>query len=50
MDIEIRAIEEGAKRLKELGTGIHAVEKNADAILTFAFLLRKNISDVVESK
>jgi hypothetical protein len=48
MDLEIKAIEERAIRLKELGAGIKAVEINADAILTFIYLLKKNISDVVE--
>lgn len=48
MDIEIKAIEEGAKRLKELGHGFEAVEKNAEAILTFVYLLKKNVSDLIE--
>jgi len=48
MDIEIKAIEERTKRLKELGRGFEAVEKNAEAILTFVYLLRKNISDIIE--
>lgn len=48
MDLEIKAIEERAMRLKELAAGIEAVEKNVDAILTFTFLLKKNVSDVVE--
>ncbi len=48
MDLEIRAIEERTKRLKELAAGIEAVEKNADAILTFTYLLKRNVSDVIE--
>ncbi len=48
MALEIGAIEERAKRLKELGRGVEAVEKNADAILTFVYLLKKNVSDIVE--
>jgi len=48
MDLEIKAIEERAKRLKELGRGFEAVEKNADAILTFVYLLKKNVSDIIE--
>jgi len=48
MDLEIREIEERAIRLKQLAAGIEAVEKNADAILTFTFLLKKNISDIIE--
>jgi hypothetical protein len=47
MDIEIKAIEERTKRLKELGHGFEAVEKNAEAILTFVYLLRKNVSDII---
>lgn len=48
MDLEIKAIEEGARRLKELGYGIEAVERNTDSILAFTFLLKKNISDLLE--
>jgi hypothetical protein len=48
MDLEIKAIEERAIRLKKLAAGIEAVERNADAILTFTYLLKKNISDVIE--
>jgi hypothetical protein len=48
MDIEIKAIEERTQRLKHLGRGIEAVEKNAEVILTFVYLLRKNISDIIE--
>jgi hypothetical protein len=48
MDLEINAIEERTKRLKELGSGFEAVEKNAEAILTFVYLLRKNVSDIIE--
>ena len=48
MDSEIKAIEERALRLKELGAGIEVVERNADAILTFTYLLKRNISDVIE--
>ena len=48
MDLEIKTIEERAIRLKELAVGIEAVERNVDAILTFTYLLKKNISDVIE--
>jgi len=48
MASEIEAIEERTKRLKELGRGFEAVEKNAEAILTFVYLLRRNVSDIVE--
>jgi hypothetical protein len=48
MDLEIKAIEERAKRLKELGCGIEAVERNADAILAFTYILKKSVSDLFE--
>jgi hypothetical protein len=48
MDREIKSIEESAKRLKELGDGIETVKRNADSILAFTFLLKKNISDLLE--
>ena len=48
MDSEIKAIEESAKNLKGLGQGIETVERNAEAILTFVFLLKRNISDLLE--
>jgi len=48
MDVEIKAIEERTNKLRELGRGFEAVEKNAEAILTFIYLLKKNVSDIVE--
>jgi len=48
MDLEIKAIEERTKRLRELGNGFMAVERNADSILTFVYLLKKNVSDLIE--
>jgi hypothetical protein len=48
MDLEIKAIEERTRKLKELGRGFEAVERNADAILAFTYLLRKNVSDIIE--
>lgn len=48
MDFEIRTIEEGTKRLRELGRGFEAVERNTEAILAFTYILRKNISDIFE--
>ncbi|HXX36030.1 MAG TPA: hypothetical protein VEM15_16290 [Thermodesulfobacteriota bacterium] len=48
MALEIEAIEERTNRLKELGRGFEAVEKNAEVILTFVYLLKKNVSDIVE--
>ena len=48
MDLEIKTIEERTKKLKELGNGFMAVERNADSILTFVYLLKKNVSDLIE--
>jgi len=48
MDREIKAIEERTKKLKELGSGFVTVERNADSILTFVYLLKRNISDLIE--
>lgn len=48
MDLEIQMIEERTKRLKELAHGFEAVERNADAILTFIYLLKKNVCDIIE--
>jgi hypothetical protein len=48
MHLEIKAIEESATRLKGLAQGVEAVERNADVILSFVYLLQKNISDIVE--
>jgi hypothetical protein len=48
MDLEIKAIEERTKKLRELGNGFVAVERNADSILTFVYLLKKNVSDLIE--
>lgn len=48
MDSEIKAIEESVKRLKALGQGIETVERNAEAILAFAYSLKRNISDILE--
>ncbi len=48
MDLEIKAIEERTKKLKELGNGFMAIERNADSILAFVYLLKRNVSDLVE--
>jgi hypothetical protein len=48
MDLEIKAIEERTKKLRELANGFVSVERNADSILTFVYLLKKNISDLIE--
>jgi hypothetical protein len=46
--MEVEAIEERAKRLKELGIGIEAIERNAEAILAFVYALKKNVSDIID--
>jgi hypothetical protein len=48
IDREIGAIKECAIRLKEMGAGVEAIERNADAILAFVYLLRKNVSDIID--
>jgi len=48
MDREINIIEESVRKLRKLGGGIEMVEKNADSILAFTYLLKRNISDVIE--
>jgi hypothetical protein len=48
MDREIKLIEESVGRLRELGGGIEVVERNADSILAFTFLLKRSISDILE--
>jgi hypothetical protein len=48
IDLEITAIEDSATRLKKMGVGIETIERNADAILAFVYLLKKNISDIIE--
>ena len=46
---EIAAIERSAKRIKELAREMPGIKKNAEIILTFAFLL-KFITPAVEGK
>lgn len=48
MDLEIKTIEESAKRLRALGQGIEMVERNTEAILAFTYSLKRNISDILE--
>ncbi len=48
MDLEIKAIEERTKKLRELGSGFMTIERNTDSILAFVYLLKKNICDLVE--
>jgi hypothetical protein len=37
---EIEAIEQSANRLKNIATGNNAIQKNAEIILTFVYLLK----------
>ncbi len=37
---EIAAIERSARRIRELAQGMPGIKKNAEIILTFAFLLK----------
>ncbi len=46
--LEIKAIEERVIRLKEMGSGVETIERNANAILSFIYILKKNISDIIE--
>ena len=48
IDSQIGAIEEGARKLKELAPGFEAVEKNVDAILAFVYILKRSVSDVMD--
>lgn len=48
MDSQIGSIEEGVRKLKELAPGFEAVERNAEAILAFVYILKKNISDILD--
>ncbi len=45
---EIEVIEDSVKRLKKLATGVYAVERNTDAILTFTYVLKRNFSDILD--
>ncbi len=48
MDREIKLIEASVEKLRKLGGGIEVIERNADSILAFTYLLKRNISDVLE--
>ena len=45
---EIDLIEKSAKRVIELGSGVPAAERNADAILAFTHALKMNFPDIIE--
>ena len=48
MDAKIQAIKKAALQLKEISSGIQAVARNADRILTSVKMLEINVSDVLE--
>jgi hypothetical protein len=48
MDEKIQAIKKAALELKELSSGIQAVDRNADRILTSAKMLEINVSDALD--
>jgi hypothetical protein len=48
MDEKIQAIKKAALQLKEISSGIQAVDRNADRILASVKMLEINVSDVLE--
>jgi hypothetical protein len=48
MDEKIQAIKKSALQLKEISSGIQAVDRNADRILASVKMLEINVSDVIE--
>ena len=48
MDAKIHAIKQAALQLKEISSGIQAVDRNADRILSSVKMLEINVSDVLE--
>lgn len=49
MGKRIKMIKQAAMELKEIGSGIEAVVRNADRILASVRMLEINVSDVLES-
>jgi len=47
MDVRIRKIRKAADELKELSSGIQAVDRNASRILASVKMLEINISDIL---
>ena len=47
MDVRIRKIRKAAEELKELSSGIQAVDRNASRILASVKMLEINISDIL---
>jgi hypothetical protein len=48
MDEKIQTIKRAALQLKEISSGIQAVDRNADRILASVKMLEINVSDVLE--
>lgn len=48
MDARIKAIKKAAQELKELSSGIPAVNRNTERILASVKMLEINISDVID--
>ena len=48
MDAKIQAIKKTTLQLKEISSGIQAVDRNADRILSSVKMLEINVSDVLE--
>ncbi len=45
---QIKTIVAAAEELKRLSGGIPAIDKNADAILAFTYILESSVSDIPE--
>ncbi len=50
LDTRIKAIRKAAQELKELGSGIPAVNRNADRILASVKMLEINVTDLLPEK
>ena len=48
IDKQIKIIQEAAKEIKTLSGGMKAIDVNTDSILVYTYILRQNVSDVVE--
>jgi len=48
IDKQIKNIVVAAEELKRLSSGVPAIDKNAEAILTFAHILENDVSDILE--
>ena len=46
MKIQIKTLLSAAEELKKISNGIPAIEKNTDAILSFAHILEMNVPDI----